>query len=150
MKYFIGFLFILLGGTGLAQTYTGKQKDINAILAKSRQFSLDFMAGDYQAMTLAYTTDGKIFPNNKKIIAGRTDIAPYWKLPPNTQIIHHAAIPEELFVKGKTAYDYGYYEGKTQAPDGTVTSWKGKYVIVWKKVKGEWLMYLDIWNRVAD
>ena len=42
----------------------------------------------------------------------------------------------------------GYYEGKTQRKDGSEISWKGKYVIVWKKEKGDWKIHLDAWNRV--
>ena len=29
---------------------------------------------------------------------------------------------------------YGYYKGKTEQKDGEISSWKGKYLVVWKKV----------------
>jgi len=31
-----------------------------------------------------------------------------------------------------------------------LSSWKGKYVIVWKKVDSKWKMHLDIWNSVKQ
>ena len=51
---------------------------------------------------------------------------------------------------GDTAYDFGYYYGTTIVEGKEAESWKGKYVIVWKRVDGDWKMYLDIWNRVRD
>jgi ketosteroid isomerase-like protein len=42
----------------------------------------------------------------------------------------------------------GYYEGKSLKQDGEEISWKGKYLIVWKKEANDWKMYMDIWNRI--
>jgi ketosteroid isomerase-like protein len=64
-------------------------------------------------------------------------------------VLHHKSIPEEIEVMGSTAYDVGYYEGRTKKVNGEEESWRGKYVIVWKKEGGDWKMYLDIWNPVA-
>lgn len=120
------------------------------ILNNIAQFSRDYMDGNYAGMANAYTIDGKIFPNNASIIEGRKAIEERWVMPEGTKILHHKATPEELTIIGKYAYDYGYYEGKTMNQDQTESSWKGKYVIVWKKVDDDWKMYLDIWNRVKD
>ena len=60
----------------------------------------------------------------------------------------HKITPKEIKVVGNEAYDYGYYEGTTLRANGSESNWKGKYVIIWKKVAGEWKIYLDIWNRI--
>ena len=101
-------------------------------------------------MADSYTEDGKIFPSGTPIIEGRAAIRQRWVLPEGTKILHHLATPTEIHVMGDVANDFGYYEGKTQRPDGSASTWKGKYVIVWKKVAGRWKMYLDIWNRVNE
>jgi len=120
-----------------------------SILKNAEKFSGYVMASDYNNIDASYTRDAKIFPNNMKIVEGE-DIKKYWVLPEGYKTSHHKIFPEEITVIDDTAYDYGYYEGKTINPEGEESSWKGKYVIVWKKEDGNWKMYLDIWNNVRD
>ncbi len=120
------------------------------ILAAIETFSRAYMDGDYDTLAKSYTADGKIFPDNTKIIEGRDAIKKRWILPKDTKIIHHKINPKEIKIIGKYAHDYGYYEGSTKKPDGSTIEWKGKYVIIWKKEANNWKIYLDIWNAVTD
>ncbi len=129
------------------QTFTGNKNDINMILENTKKFSEYVMNSNYQMIGESYTDDAKIFPNKSKILQGE-DLVNYWKLPEGFSTIHHKIFQEEITVIEDIAYDYGYYEGKTKNPKGEISSWEGKYIIVWKKVSGEWKMYLDIWNSV--
>jgi len=131
------------------QTFSGSPKQIDQILLKIGAFSQFIMDSDYDDIADAYTVDAKIFPNNRDIISGRENIQNYWVLPEGVHTSYHKIIPEEISVRGKEAYDYGYYEGRTKRKDGGEVSWKGKYVIIWKKIAGEWKIYLDIWNQIA-
>lgn len=140
--------FVGISVSSFGQTYNGKQKDINQILKNVEQFSAFFMAADVENLVNCYTIDGKIFPNNQKVLEGKEALKKYWTIPEDIKTIHHKITPSEITIKGKTAYDYGYYEGKTQLANGEISEWKGKYVIVWKKVGKEWKIYLDIWNQV--
>jgi ketosteroid isomerase-like protein len=106
------------------------------------------VAADYKGLTALYSEDARLFPPGKDIIAGEEAILNYWTLPEGVSIIHHKISPVEIVVKGKKAYDYGRYEGKTKLKDGSVTDWKGKYVIVWKREGKEWRIYLDSWSRI--
>lgn len=150
MKAFTFILFLFFTGTVSSQTFTGNPEDIDTILSNIKDFSAAVVRSDYQSIGQAYTVDAKIFPNNRDIIQGREAIIQYWKLPKGVQTKYHKIIPEEIKVLGKEAYDYGYYEGTTRRADGSEASWKGKYVIIWRKVDQEWKMYLDIWNRIQD
>ena len=133
-----------------SQEYYGKQKDIQQILENIKAFSQYYMAGDTEKLIGCYTSDGKIFPANRAIMEGRPELFSYWTTPEDIQILKHKITPSEIRVVKKYAYDYGYYEGETLLANGNKSSWKGKYVIVWKKVGKEWKIYLDIWNRVED
>ena len=133
-----------------SQSYTGKQKDIQQILTNIDAFSQAYMNSDAETIANAYTTDGKIFPNRMDIIAGTEDLKKYWTVSDEVKVLHHKITPLEIKIVKKTAYDYGYYEGKTQRADGSVSAWKGKYVIVWKKVGKEWKIYLDAWNSLPE
>jgi len=107
------------------------------------------MNADYEAMAKAYSPDGKIFPDKANIIEGYQAIKDRWTIRNGANILHHKISPSEIKFLGEYAYDYGLYEGKTQSKNGDISKWKGKYVIVWKKINAEWKMYLDIWNRIG-
>lgn len=141
--------FIIINAVYLqAQRFTGNEVDIDIIKKNTEQFSSNVMASDYENIAAAYTEDAKIFPTNMSILEG-DDIKKYWTLPDGMRTSYHHITQEEISVIDETAYDYGYYEGKTLYSDGREVEWKGKYVIVWKKVADDWKMYLDIWNGVA-
>jgi ketosteroid isomerase-like protein len=145
------FVLILFAASAPAQNYVGKQKDIQKILQHIETFSEKVVQQDAEGIARAYADDAKIFPGNQKIISGRAPIERYWTPSPERgKIVYHKILPEEIQIVGKTAYDFGYYEGKTQQADGSEVSWRGKYVIVWHKRQGEWKIYLDIWNRVKE
>lgn len=120
------------------------------ILTAAKNFSQAYMDGNLDAILDTYTTDGKILPNNTLIIEGREALAKYWELPKGITVLHHELKPSEINILGNYAYDYGYYQGETKQADGSISAWKGKYVVVWKKVEGVWKMYLDIWNNVQQ
>lgn len=148
------FLFVMIvismNEVGSSQQFSGNQDDIDKILLNIDKFSSYVMESNYDKIAESYTNDGKIFPNKREIIEGRTLIKAYWELPEGVSIMHHKITPSEIKVLGNEAYDYGHYEGKTKRKDGQEVAWKGKYVIVWKKVENDWKIYLDIWNNIVD
>ncbi|MCD2258800.1 YybH family protein [Psychroserpens luteolus] len=132
----------------IAQTYTGNEDDIAQILKNTETFSEYIKASNYKMIGASYTADAKIFPNNKEIIEGTEAIINYWKLPKGVSIKYHKVTSHEIKILGDEAYDYGVYQGATLLGSGEEVSWKGKYVIVWKKENNTWKMYLDIWNSI--
>ena len=131
-----------------SQNFVGNQDEIAKILQATQSFSEYVMASDHEMIGSTYTTDAKIFPSDKDIIHGREEITKYWIQPEGFRTSYHKISPEEIKVIGDEAYDYGYYEGTSINADGKETSWKGKYVVIWKKVGDDWKIYLDIWNRM--
>ncbi len=131
-----------------SQDYKGKKKHIDKILENSKKFSTYFVNGDAEGVANCYTSDGKIFPNNKPILEGQEALLKYWTRTDGNFPIYHKVTPSSIKIIKNYAYDYGYYEGKTQLENGEIRSWKGKYLIIWKKVKKDWKIYMDIWNSV--
>ncbi|MBT8253314.1 MAG: nuclear transport factor 2 family protein [Flavobacteriaceae bacterium] len=147
------YLFIittLLHGLITAQNYIGDPAEIDKILSNITAFSQSLMDSKYEAIANAYTSDGKLFPNNNDIISGRQAILDYWTPSNGANTFYHKISPEEIKILGEEAYDYGYYEGKTKLPNGDMSAWRGKYVIIWRKENDNWKIYLDIWNRIKD
>lgn len=135
LKYGAVWMMALLFCSQLySQNYVGKQKEIDKILKNIELFSKYYVDGDMEKLVNCYTSDGKIFPGNRDIIEGTEGLSGYWTIPENVKILRHKITPKEITILKKTAYDYGYYEGETLKADGEKSSWKGKYVIVWKKV----------------
>ncbi len=132
-----------------AQEYSGSGEDINNILENIKNFSKAYIEADYDELTSFYSTDGKIFPGGSDIIVGHKAIKKRWTLPKGTKILSHKVIPKEIKIIEDYAYDYGYYEGSSSRKK-EVYPFKGKYVIVWKKVGNDWKIYLDIWNNIDE
>ncbi len=126
-----------------------QDQEVTAIKAQVKKFSEYMMTNQRDEVVKMYTADAKIFPNNRDILEAQA-LEDYWN-PENLawKTTYHKVTPVEIKVIGNEAYDYGYYEGKSSNGDQT-SEWKGKYVIVWKKVNGEWKIYLDIWNSIKD
>lgn len=148
-------IFFLLSIIGLSscatlQAQDSRQADLDAIADAASSFSRYVVESDLDSITLSYTEDAKLFPVGLDILEGRERIRQYWTLPADRDIISHKVTALEVELYGEEARDHGYYEGTTRMADGTESSWRGKYVIIWKKVDGRWLMYLDIWSRVDD
>ena len=143
-------LAILFSVSSFGQEFYGKKKEINKILKNIESFSQYYMNGEIDKLVACYTSDGKIMPDRMGILEGEKDLMKYWNLPDDVKILYHKVTPSEIRIIKKVAYDYGFYEGQTLTPKGEKVSWKGKYIIVWKKIGKEWKIYLDIWNRVVD
>ncbi|MFK7971417.1 MAG: DUF4440 domain-containing protein [Bacteroidia bacterium] len=141
-------VLMMIASMGFSQEYHGKQKDIDQILKNTRLFSHYYVNHKTDSLVACYTEDGKILPGGSDIMEGSTALYKWWDYPENVKILHHKVTPSEIRIVKGYAYDYGYYEGETLNDDGTTSAWKGKYVIVWKKVGKDWKIYLDIWNRV--
>jgi len=122
--------------------------DKEIIERNTKSFSKAYMNLDYQALANHYSEDGKIFPTNSDIISGRHAIKLKWILPEGMSIKYHKVTPSEIKIIDDYAYDYGYYEGISLNYKNEENPFKGKYVIVWKKVDNDWKIYLDIWNRL--
>ncbi len=129
---------------------TQKLSDEEQIRASAKAFSASYIKQDYESIAKSYTPDAKLFPNNTPIIVGYEAIKKRWSNSSGYTPIEHEVIPREIVVLGDTAHDYGVYMGKNKNDDGTETTYKGKYVIVWKKINNQWKMYLDIWNRIKE
>lgn len=127
----------------------GSEKYINevlSILIGIREFSPTYVAADYKKLSEMYAPEGQILPPEAPIITGREAIEKRWTVQEGIKILHHKITPEDINILGNTATDVGYYEGKTRRADGEEFDWSGKYVIIWKKINGQWLIDVDIWN----
>ncbi|MCL6740730.1 SgcJ/EcaC family oxidoreductase [Sphingomonas sp. RB56-2] len=104
-------------------------------------------AKDAAGIAELYVDDGAVMPPNGPIGKGRTAIQQTWASMMNTPGFDLTFVPEQIIVSssGDMALDRGTYK-LAVAPDGTAQTDTGKYVVVWRKIGGEWKAAADIFN----
>jgi uncharacterized protein (TIGR02246 family) len=136
---------ILAGATvaGAGLTLRAQDPARAAIEAGNRKFVAAFAKQDAAGVAAAYSPDAHAFPPNAPIIKGRAGIQKMWQDVINSGITGLSLATTEVESAGDIAYESGTYEMKTK--DGKVAD-RGKYCVVWKKVKGQWMLHRDIWS----
>lgn len=124
------------------------KEEVLKIVSNIINFSKYYTSADYDALANAYCKEGVILPPGADIIKGRAAIKKRWILPEGVKVPYHKITPTEIKIIGDYAYDIGYYEGTTIRKDKSEVSFKGKYLIVWKKEDGDWKIYADAWNKI--
>jgi len=104
-------------------------------------------AKDAAGIAGLYAEDGAVMPPNGPISKGRTAIQQAWAAMMRTPGFDLTFVPEQILVSssGDMALDRGTYS-LTVAPDGNTHTDTGKYVVVWRKIGGEWKAAADIFN----
>ena len=104
-------------------------------------------AKDAAGIAELYAEDGAVMPPNAPIGKGRAAIQQTWASMMRTPGFALTFVPEQIVVSssGDMALDRGTYS-LTFAPDGTTQTDTGKYVVVWRKIGGEWKAAADIFN----
>ena len=104
-------------------------------------------AKDAAGIAELYAEDGAVMPPNAPIGKGRAAIQQTWASMMNTPGFGLTFVPEQIIVSssGDMALDRGTYR-LAVAPNGTAMTDTGKYVVVWRKIGGEWKAAPDIFN----
>jgi uncharacterized protein (TIGR02246 family) len=125
--------------------------DVGAEEAKIRDLDKKWVAAvgakDATASANFYAVDGVIMPAGQPIAQGRSAIASVWKGLLGLKNFDLTFAPSEVTVgsAGDIAYEIGTYALSFDGDKGPVKD-VGKYVVVWKKVEGNWQVAADIFN----
>ena len=97
---------------------------------------------DTERLATLYTADAIVMPPDAPFVKGRDNIKQFWG-----SAIEQLGVKDvrlntiDLEIAGDTAHEVG--EAVLTLESGGTT---GKYVVVWKKVGGQWRLHRDIWN----
>ncbi|MFQ5704533.1 MAG: YybH family protein [Gemmatimonadales bacterium] len=102
---------------------------------------------DTMSIADIYAVDGYFMPANAARIDGRDAIRSAWAELFQESNLSLTFQPTEIVVaqSADMAYDIGTYSIGMDGPEGRIED-EGKYVVVWKKVNGEWKVAADIFN----
>lgn len=104
-------------------------------------------AKDAASIAALYTDDGAVMPPNAPAGKGHEAIQQTWASMMQTPGFDLTFAPEQIIVSGSgdMALDRGTYK-LAVTPNGKAQTDTGKYVVVWRKVDGEWKAAADIFN----
>jgi uncharacterized protein (TIGR02246 family) len=125
-------------------TNTAQQGDVRAAIEQGGQHFMEtFRRQDAAGMGALYTADGQALPPGGDIASGQAAIGAVWQGAFDAGL--KEARLETLEVEGfdDTAYEVGAY---TLLLDGGQVADRGKYIVIWKRVDGQWRLHRDIWN----
>ena len=116
--------------------------DKRALESGAAKWMEAFSTRDIDAMTAFYSEDAVLLPPNAPAIFGRDAIGA------TIQEMFAAGLAIELEdleieVVGNLGYKAGRY--RTRGEDGSLVD-RGKYIEIWSKPDGRWVIHRDIWN----
>jgi uncharacterized protein (TIGR02246 family) len=133
--------------TELPEEATDKQeKELHMsradIAAVNRQFEDAARKGDLDWLASLYTFDAIALPPDGPIVKGRDNIKQMWGALAQQVGLKDVRLDTLDFEQaGDTGHEVG--EATLTLSSGTAVM---KFVVVWKKVEGQWRLHRDIWN----
>lgn len=114
----------------------------DAVEAGNRAFVSAFLRGDSIGVSGLYTVDAQVIAPGSAVAKGRPAIAAFWQKSIDSGIKDVALETAEVESDGALAYETGNV--RLVAADGSVS--RARYVVIWKRIDGKWLLHRDIWN----
>lgn len=120
------------------------QKDVSTEIQKENdQISASIINGSFVEISDRYTDDAMIIPPNAEPMIGREAISLMWQSIQNMGVTNMQFKTVSAELHGNVAIEHGKYKlfaGKDILID------HGKYIVIWEKQGGKWLIKKDIWN----
>ncbi len=146
------FGLLLVMGTAPA-AWGGAREKVEQVLqqitAANRAFEEAVRKGDVEGIASAYTPEAIAMPPDAPMAKGRENIKQLWGSAIRDGLKTIRLETLDLEVVGDTAYEVGRATLSLEPKSATPTTAVVKYVVVWKKVKGQWRLHRDIWNAKA-
>jgi len=112
----------------------------------NRAFLAAYAAHDSAKIAALYAPDAAAFPPGAERANGREAIRKVWQGYMDAGVTNVTLRTVEVEARGTLAYESGEYALDAPGKDGKLGHSTGKYVVVWKRGKGGWQLYRDIWN----
>jgi uncharacterized protein (TIGR02246 family) len=113
-----------------------------AVEAGNRSLIAAVLRGDASAVADHYTEDAQIIAQGAPVATGRAAITEFWRGSIASGIKDVTLETAEVESDGNLAYETGAL-GIVSNDGGRTTA---RYVVVYKRVGGKWLLHRDTWN----
>ena len=116
------------------------------IEATNKKWVAAFNQGDSSAVAALYTDDATLLPPGADIVRGHDAVLAFLKGAVASGMKLTALNTVSIERHGSVAREIGRFSGEVMGADKKASPIEGKYVVVWKDVKGVWKLDTDIWN----
>ena len=147
VSFFAGFL-LLAGYTALASA-AGASKDEAAIRAITQAWAKAYNAGDAKAVSGLYAEQAVLLPPGAPAAKGKAAIQAYFVKDTAESAkagVAFSVNTSDVGTSGDLAWESGTYAVKDKSGASVEI---GKYLTVYKKSGGKWLIIRDTWNADA-
>lgn len=108
-----------------------------------QSFEIAFTKHDLPACLALFTDDAQILPEHGSVISGRAEIENFLKNS-MTPVVSFNTDTDMTLVRGDVAIEQGHFTVRNIRRGANIEL--GKYIHIWRKVDGEWLLYRVIYN----
>ena len=139
---------VLLAGSAPASAFAADSAaEEQKIRALDQQWVAAVQAKDAAGSAGFYAADGALLAPNAPIAQGTAAVTAAWQSLLGMKNVNLTFAPTSIVVAsgGDMAYDIGTYNLSFDSDKGPVKD-AGKYVVVWKKVDGDWKVAAGIFN----
>ena len=147
-RVFLLVTFILVTFIGCTrQPSVDTRADADAIRELDRQWDAAVKARDIDKILSFYAPDAVEMPANAQIFAGHEAIRKWYGSWVTDTAVSNTFGPvvTEVAASGDLAFDRGTYHFIQNTPKGPVED-IGKYIVIWRKIDGQWKAIVDISN----
>jgi uncharacterized protein (TIGR02246 family) len=113
------------------------------IEAVNERFMQAFERADAAGLASLYTEDGQLLPPGREIAYGWEAIRAFWQAALDGGISAARLEIAEVEAHGDTAIEVSRY---TLLGAGEQVLDQGKYIVIWKRERGQWKLHRDIFN----
>jgi uncharacterized protein (TIGR02246 family) len=106
-----------------------------------------YAAHDSAKIAMLYAPDASAFPPGAERASGRDAIRKVWQGFMDAGVANVTLRTIDVTASGGLAAETGEFALDAPGKDGKLGHVTGKYVVVWKRGKGGWQLYRDIWNE---
>jgi uncharacterized protein (TIGR02246 family) len=120
------------------------------IAANNRTFEHAVATGNTDAIAALLAPDVMALPPDGPIVTGKEAVKQLWMSAIREHGMKSCLISSEnLDFVGDMASEVGHATMTMASPGGKTDTAKIKFVVVWKRLDGKWLLHRDIWNAAA-
>ena len=138
---------VLLAIPLLLLAATAHARDLKTeIDAANQKFGAAYDKGDAAAVARLYTPHATILPPGADMATGRDGIQKVWAgaIQSGLKFTSLQTVSVERF--GNAAREIGRFTAELPNAQKQMTKLVGKYVVIWKRSNGTWMLDSDIWN----
>ena len=126
---------------------TTKSPNAAAVVRKTGdEWARNWNEKNLDYVVAAYAPDAVYLPPHHHAVHGRTAIREYLQGPLNHGVSDLRFDVTYVKQHGDVAWDVGTYRMSVPRSDGTKKEDHGKYLTVWKRAGGKWLITADAWS----